>query len=329
VVEHRFPVPEGIDPELEHWMREPDPEQRATFFRELGLRRADTRLGVGLRNGVPDIVWRRVPAGSFHMGGDPLALYPWPGRTIAIPTDYWMAAYPVTVAQFGAFVEDDGYGERWRSCWTRFGWEWKGSRSKPDDWEDTTRHISNYPVEVTWYVAAAFAQWVDEQRRAGKLALPRDVPESHVIRLPDEAEWERAARYPDGRWFPWGNSYQAGCANIDETSYYERVGPYYLARLTAVGIYPRGRNAELGIDDLSGNVSEWCLTEWDWSEETRYSAKNNRDSFFNRVVRSGGWVNSQQFARAATRYWGDPDPDGQYNPDKGFRLVIGAPFPPG
>jgi hypothetical protein len=48
-----------------------------------------------------------------------------------------------------------------------------------------------------------------------------------------------------GRVFPWGNEYRAGCANIDETSYCERVGPCYLGRVVAVGLYLLGGQPNL------------------------------------------------------------------------------------
>ena len=157
-------------------------------------------------------------------------------------------------------------------------------------------------------------------RSSGRFALPTEVPDAHVIRLPDEAERERLARYPDGRLFPWGNTYRVGYANIDETAYSDRVGPYYLARIAPVGIYPAG---PLAVYDLSGNTSEWCLTTWDAGG---YSADNSPDAVGHRVVRGGHYHQGTSFARGASRTWGDPDPDDQYDPSHGFRLAIGPAF---
>jgi formylglycine-generating enzyme required for sulfatase activity len=316
---------------IEDVLAEPDPLTRARRFDELGLRAADTRPGVGLRDGMPDLLWRSVPAGRFLMGGDPLALNAWPGQLIDLTSSFFMAAYPVTVAQFQAFIDAGGYTEALGSLWSSIGWSWKQRYNSgagldgPLGWESVlaTVRIGNHPVNVTWYEAAAFAGWLEHLHREGALRLPADVPQDHVIRLPDEAEREWAARYPDGRVFPWGADYRSGFANIDETEHNNQVGPHYLRRITAVGIYPLGRQPELDLYDLSGNVSEWCLTCWD---EAGYRADNDPEAGCHRVSRGGHYHNGARFARAASRTWGDPDPDDQYDPSRGFRLVIGLPF---
>ena len=127
-----------------------------------------------------------------------------------------------------------------------------------------------------------------------------------------------------GAFYPWGNDYRSGYANIAETSYGLRVGTHYLGRITAVGLYPAGRQPNLDLYDLSGNVSEWCLTTWC---EEDYTAENDPDAVGHRVVRGGHYHNAANFARAASRTWGDPDPDDQYDPNHGFRVVIGPSLP--
>ena len=92
---------------------------RARLFDELGLRDADGRPGVGVRNGGPDLVWRKVPAGRFWMGGDPLALGALPGRPVDLDANIYMTAYPMTIAQFEAssrrVVTRSAGARRWRS----------------------------------------------------------------------------------------------------------------------------------------------------------------------------------------------------------------------
>ena len=95
------------------------PLTRAAAGRALA-RLGDRRRGVGLaQNGLPDIVWCEVPAGSFTMGeGSDEHREP-------LDEPYAIGKYPITNAQFDAFVEDGGYTEKWRRCWTRAGWKWK------------------------------------------------------------------------------------------------------------------------------------------------------------------------------------------------------------
>ncbi len=93
---------------------------------------------------------------------------------------------------------------------------------------------TNHPVVgVTWYEAYAYTQWLDEQRRQGKLTLPGEVPAHYVIRLPRECEWEKAARYPDGRLWPWGNTWDPTRLNWEGSE---------IGRTSAVGIFPNGAN---------------------------------------------------------------------------------------
>src|SRR6266851_672315 len=58
-----------------------------------------------------------------------------------------------------------------------------------------------------------------------------------------------------------------------------------------------------------------------------YTAENDPRAVGHRVVRGGHYRNGANFARAASRTWGVPDPDDQYDPKHGFRLVIGPPLP--
>ena len=74
---------------------------------------------------MPEVV--EVAAGPFLMGSDKAA----DGRAYGdeepqheqpMPEAYAIGKYPVTVGQYGRFVEDGGYTEKWRNCWTNAGW---------------------------------------------------------------------------------------------------------------------------------------------------------------------------------------------------------------
>ncbi|CAG1011805.1 Serine/threonine-protein kinase PknH [Anaerolineae bacterium] len=270
----------------------PDPHGRASAWRALGKLRADKRPGVLDFN----ISWYKVPAGVFQMGGDPEVGYgAWEGARIPLDYDYWIAPYQVTYAQYAQFVADDGYTDKFRDCWTDAGWKWKGDKTSPGVyWNDPQWHILNHPVVgVTWYEAYAFTRWLNKR---GLVTLPTAQP-GYEVRLPTEAEWEKAARYPDGRKFPWGDEYLSGYANINETS--GNVGPHYLQRTTAVGIYPQGKHDQIGAFDLSGNVWEWCLSKW--AKPYQHPEDNAPEGDSSRCLRGGSWYLHQGVARAAWR----------------------------
>jgi len=235
-------------------------------------------------DGLPDIDWVEITGGEF--------LYQ-KGERRQIET-FLMARYPVTNAQFQAFLDaNDGYADdRW----------WRGL-DNPNRTPLAARWSeSNHPREtVSWYEAMAFCAWLGP-----KLKLD--------VRLPTEWQWERAARRRDGREFPWGNEYLPGYANIDET--YQEAGPHSLGRTSAVGIYPQGASPE-GVHDLAGNVWEWCLNEYEKPERVQPGGQKSR------VLRGGSWGVDRGGARADYRSFSHP---GSRGSSSGFRVVVWSPI---
>jgi formylglycine-generating enzyme required for sulfatase activity len=265
------------------------PPERASLWQILGRIGLDDRAGVNLRDGLPDIDWVEVPAGAFTCGEK--------GRSVTLPA-FRVARYPITNTQFQCFIDDGGFSdERW--------WRWPGRRRPPT--APAWPH-SNHPRErVSWFDAAAFCAWLDTRLRdRGGLEA------GWRVRLPTEQEWEKAARGTDGRQYPWGTQYEAGLANIDETM--DGAGPHYLARTTAVGLYPQGASP-YGVLDMAGNTLEWCIDPFDGPMD---------DESVVRVLRGGSWFNLQRNARASYRF--NFDPDYRYS-FLGFRVVCVSPIP--
>lgn len=257
----------------------------------------DDRPGVRLRpDGLPDIAWCEVPAGEFRVGSesDRLALgQETPQHEVRLPA-FRISRYPITNAQYEAFVQDGGYTESWRRCWTGAGWEWKGQRTRPNQFGGVY-DLPNHPVVmVTWYEAVAFCNWLGT-----KLGT--------TVTLPSEAQWERAARGMDGRTYPWGEKITPEHANYDATG---------IATTTAVGIFPKGANPETGVLDMSGNVWEWCRTKW----RENYEAKPDDalEGNARRVLRGGAFFNIARSVRCAARFRNDPNFALRYD---GFRVV--------
>lgn len=243
-------------PRLTDAEREPEPLARAAVGRALGGHlNLDNRKGVGLDNrGVPDIDWVEVPASDFvYQAGERRHL-----------ETFWIGRYPVTNAQFDAFIQNRGYEDnRW--------------------WHDLSKRIrvphmpswslANHPREtVTWYEAMAFCAWLTHRLGYG-------------VTLPTEVQWEKAARGTDGWIFPWGQGWRAGVANIWWSG---------INRTSTVGIFPQGCSP-YGVIDLIGNVGEWCLNHL--SPE-----RTQREGDESRAVRGGSWSPNQPFARAGHRY---------------------------
>jgi formylglycine-generating enzyme required for sulfatase activity len=103
-----------------------------------------------------------------------------------------------------------------------------------------------------------------------------------------------AARYPDGRFYPWGKRGDPAKTNTGEGN--------SIGQTSAVGIYPHGANPALGLYDLSGNIWEWCRNKYEEPDDVAVDGSGAP-----RVVRGGSWVNGLNLARAAYRSSGHPD----------------------
>jgi formylglycine-generating enzyme required for sulfatase activity len=286
------------------------PPERAEAGRALAAL-DDPRPGVELAaNGLPDIAWRPVEAGEFIMGANDAGEDAQPQHRLFL-TAFEMSQYPVTNAQFSAFVDAGGYRTEayWPEAKKAGYWQegqFKGRfddepRAEPYNF-GSPYNLPNHPVVgVSWFEAVAFCHWLTE-----KLGCP--------VRLPTEAEWEKAARGVDGRKYPWGSQEEAaGRCNIAETG---------INTTSAVGLFPSGASP-YGVFDLSGNVWEWCSTIW---AEKAYPFKVQdewRRDYLNRtnvhrVLRGGAFSNEANYARAAVRDWDDPNDRSR---NVGFRLV--------
>jgi formylglycine-generating enzyme required for sulfatase activity len=185
-----------------------------------------------------------VPAGAFWMGSDPPegAENEHPRRRVETGA-YSIGETPVTNAEFASFVQNS-YSDR--ACWSDEGWAWRESNGivKPRFWDDPewTAYLGPHQpvVGVSWYEAEAFA------RASG-------------MRLPTEAEWERAARGDDGRRYPWGDDWIPDYAH-------HRGGDRHTLPVRSLP----GNVSPFGLYDCAGNVWEWCA---DWFEPGLRSAR--------------------------------------------------------
>jgi formylglycine-generating enzyme required for sulfatase activity len=198
-----------------------------------------------------------------------------------------ISKYPVTWAQYRSFLQAaDGHQN---ADW------WHGLAERETESGEQYRQQDNHPAEdVSWYDAIAFCRWLSA--RLG-----------YEVRLPTEWEWQQAATggHAENE-FPWRAVWSSAYANTVESG---------LSRTIAVGLYPEGASL-LGVRDMSGNVDEWCLNEYDVPQRVAYSGDARR------VVRGGSWDYTENDARARCRYASDP---ALRLLDLGLRVVRSSP----
>jgi serine/threonine-protein kinase len=141
-------------------------------------------------------------------------------------------------------------------------------------------------VLVDWFDAIAYCRW-------------RGSRDGADVRLPSEAEWEKAARGTDGRFYPWGD-------HFDPTFCHMRESRPYAQQPEPVGTFPTDESP-YGARDMAGGVREWVgdiFGDKSWEElsaETEPTQDTPRgDSSFRRV-RSGCWSTDSKWSRAASR----------------------------
>jgi len=209
-------------------------------------------------------------------------------------SEYYIGGTPVTNAQYQAFVQATGH---------RVPAHWENDRI-PGGKE-------HHPVVwVSWDDAVAYCQWLAE--RTGK-----------PYRLPTEAEWEKAARWTDGRLYPWGNREP----NKDLCNFNGNAGT------TPVGMYPRGASP-YGCLDMVGNVWEWTSSRWGphWEKadfKYPYNPRDGREDMASddyRVFRGGAYWSDAQAVRCACR--GGVRLVWDVYLDVGLRVCVAAPFSP-
>ena len=279
------------------WANLQDSDLRNADLRNADLRNADLR-GADLRG----VNFEKATLGSYALDGarvDPIerkgvVLVLVSGGEYSLGqgseqhqvalSPFWIGKYPVTNAQYQAFLtENPGH-------------------QKPEFWGDKQFNEPEQPVVgVSWLDAMAYCAW------AG-------------FDLPSEAQWEAAARGPEGRIYPWGDQEpNAELANYDGRE----------DRPTPVGTYPKGAGP-YGTLDQAGNVWEWCR---DTFYSTAYQGRNGqRDpvapeldepdkSIIERVRRGGSWSGDAGDLPAAVRFRNGA---GRRYQDFGFRVVCGS-----
>jgi formylglycine-generating enzyme required for sulfatase activity len=247
---------------------------------------------------LPDFV--EVPAGPFIMGADPTR------DPLAFDNERWTAAAgegtvdlpafligrtEVTVGQFAAFAA--------AGTWTVSPQTLSGPPSHPVTF-------------VTWPGALAYCRWLEATLKQSPVASPvvkQRLAAGWRVRLPSEAQWEKAARGTDGRRFPWGAEPRRDRANFAGSG------------TTPVGQFPCPE-CPYGLADMSGNAWEWTASP---SQPYPYDPNDDRahletDALW--VIRGGHFGDEARLVRTTARGAAEP---GARRAFIGFRVALVPP----
>lgn len=222
-----------------------------------------------------------IPGGIFSMGAANGAIDERPVHEVTL-SGFFMDLYEVTNEQYEFCVND-------------------GVCTKPHETKSLrhTNYFGNplynhYPViAVDRDQAVTFCEWVGG-------------------RLPTEAEWEYAAKGPEGNAYPWGPSFIAANLNYNGNGDYDTL---------AVNDMPEDVSF-FGVYNLGGNVSEWVQDRY---QENWYALTNQpidptgptAGGYY--VIRGGSAQTGQNNARTADRFFALA---ATYSLDRGFRCVL-------
>jgi formylglycine-generating enzyme required for sulfatase activity len=244
-------------------------------------------LGIGstLVREKDGMVMVYVPGGTFQMGSPVGDSDEQPVHTVTLDS-FWIDRTEVTNDQYERCAAD---GTCIRAS--------QSSSSTRDSYYGDSQY-NDYPaIRLDWNDAKTYCEWIGG-------------------RLPTEAEWEYAARGPEGHIYPWGNDPPDGTL----ANYGGRVGD-----TTKVGSYPDGESW-VGALDMAGNVWEWVN---DWYAGNYYAASQSKNptgpsAGVLKVIRGGSWYYIPDI-RPANRV-----PEGTYvrEVNIGFRCAVASTSSP-
>jgi len=221
-----------------------------------------------------------VPGGVFVAGGDP-ACASARNRRVSSTQDLFFGRYPVTCAEYLAFLralaEHDPAAAvaRVPRLKAREGYLWgrdpSGQIALPSVDREGFRWDPYWPVlGISYDDAVAYCEWAS-------------LAYGHRVRLPTEEEWEKAARGPDARAFPWGNRFDATFCRM-AVSRAGRPQP------EVVGSFPTDCSP-YGLYDMAGLVSEYCDSAFGADDALR-------------VIRGGNYLTTSEMGCRVTHRLG-------------------------
>ena len=198
----------------------------------------------------------KIPAGEFIQGSDSRHPDEGPKHTTYLGT-YYIDKYEVTNLEYKKFIDATG-------------------KPRPPHWitGKYRKGRAYHPVVfVSWMDAAEYCNWVGKE-------------------LPNEAQWEKAARGTDGRNFPWGNVFDEKKSNMPGLK---------LGGTMPVGSFEEGKSP-YGLYDMTGNVWEWTTS---WYKPYRGASDAETNPHYgekNKILRGGSWFNCHIYRCGISAY---------------------------
>jgi formylglycine-generating enzyme required for sulfatase activity len=231
---------------------------------------------------LPELI--QIPGGEFVMGDDYGSRKARPAHELVLP-NFCISRYPVTNLQYATYLVATG-------------------RPVPGLWPRATRWLedSNRPVAaVSWRDALNYCNWLGQQLHS-------------VIRLPTEAEWEKAATWDAEhglkQMYPWGNDFDPAYCNTVES---------LIDTITPVDAYRVVGDSPYGVSDLFGNTAEWTLARYLPYPYSNHDGRHDLNLMGYRAVRGGSFQSEGRWTTASHRQYFSPD-ENRY--PVGFRIVV-------
>jgi len=286
-----------------------------------------------------------IPAGTFMMGDTDVAA---PVHQVTLTRDYYLSRQEVTNQKYVTVLQwafDNDYVTVTENSVRAFGRDlydlagsgceiafssgsfslvtstyidglgsWGPGFAYPEGYS-----VASHPVKhVSFHGAACYCDWLSIMHELEPFyngewgqTFSHNPYTSSAYRLPTEAEWEYAARYNDGRPFPWGET----TPTCDYANFYN--SGWCIGWTTTVGIYPMG-NSQLGLENMGGNVFEWVGDQYqDYSSESIVDPLGGNSGTY--VQRGGQWASYPSYLHCAYRY--SFYPYGSMNSRLGFRIA--------
>jgi formylglycine-generating enzyme required for sulfatase activity len=242
---------------------------------------ANAAIPTSANNPISGVEIVFVPAGQFLMGSPESDSNREPGSEEPQHTVYldsfWITKTQITNTMFNICVSAG-------AC------AYSASHATNPNYLDPL--FADHPVVyISWDMAQTYCEWTGG-------------------RLPTEAEWEKAARGPDGQRFPWGEE----MARIKFANANNEIG-----NTTVVGTFPFGASY-FGALDMGGNVREWVADWYDPGYCSISPAVNplGPETGEKKVLKGASYRDPWRYSRAANRLAHEPASPGDV---RGFRCV--------